>query len=75
MFGKEDNTYNELRENSIAKWLEDMSKHADIEVRGGTTVTREYLGELKKQIALLEEKSALKDRYLKKLKADKAELK
>jgi hypothetical protein len=71
MFGKEDNTYNELRENSINKWLEDMSKHDDVAVRGGTRVTGEYLADLKKKITMLEEKSALKDKYLKKLKADK----
>ncbi|MGB3368889.1 MAG: hypothetical protein WBA54_15435 [Acidaminobacteraceae bacterium] len=71
MFGKEDNTYNELRENSINKWLEDMSKHGDVAVRGGTRVTGEYLADLKKKITKLEEKSALKDKYLKKLKADK----
>ena len=68
MFGKEDNTYNELRENSINKWLEDMSKHEDITVRGGTKVTIEYLADLKKKIQALEEKNILKDKYLKKLK-------
>ena len=43
---QEDNTYNDLRENSI----------------------REYLEDLKKQIRQLEEKCALKDAYLKKMK-------
>ena len=49
---QEDNTYNDLRENSIRQWLEDMSRHED----------------LKKQIRQLEEKCALKDAYLKKMK-------
>lgn len=71
MFGKEDNTYNELRENSIKKWLEDMSKHDEIAVRGGTRVTGEYLDDLKKKIKMLEDKNTLKDKYLKKLKEDK----
>ncbi|MCT4632016.1 MAG: hypothetical protein N4A76_04665 [Firmicutes bacterium] len=71
MFGKEDNTFNELRENSINKWLQDMSSHGDIEVRGGTRVTIEYIEDLKRKITALEEKNALKDRYLKKMKLDK----
>ena len=27
---QEDNTYNDLRENSIRQWLEDMSRHEDV---------------------------------------------
>lgn len=63
---QEDNTYNDLRENSIRQWLEDMSRHEDVAVRGGVKVTAEYLEDLKKQIRQLEEKCALKDDYLKK---------
>lgn len=69
---QEDNTYNELRENSIRKWLEDMSGHEDVAVRGGVKVTQEYLEELKRQIRELEEKCALKDAYLKKMKEKSA---
>ena len=65
----EDNTYNEIREKSVRQWLQEMSTHEDIAVRGGVKVTTEYLAELKRQIAVLEEKNALKDTYLKKLKA------
>lgn len=65
---QEDNTYNDLRENSIRQWLEDMSRHEDVAVRGGVKVTAEYLEDLKKQIRQLEEKCALKDAYLKKMK-------
>ena len=65
---QEDNTYNDLRENSIRQWLEDMSRHEDVAVRGGVKVTAEYLEDLKKQIRQLEEKCALKDDYLKKMK-------
>lgn len=64
----EDNTYNEIREKSVRQWLQEMSAHEDIAVRGGVKVTTEYLDELKRQIAVLEEKNALKDTYLKKLK-------
>lgn len=69
---QEDNTYNELRENSIRKWLEDMSGHEDVAVRGGVKATQEYLEELKRQIRELEEKCALKDAYLKKMKEKSA---
>jgi hypothetical protein len=71
MFGKEDNTYNELRDKSIAQWLEDMSSHDDITVRGGVKVTKDYIAYLKKVIVSLENKSTLKDEYLKKLKSKK----
>ena len=47
---QEDNTYNDLRENSIRQWLEDMSRHEDVAVSGGVKVTAEYLEDLKKQI-------------------------
>lgn len=71
MFGKEDNTYNELRDKSIAQWLEDMSNHDDVAVRGGVKVTKDYIAYLKKVIVSLENKSTLKDEYLKKLKSKK----
>lgn len=71
MFGKEDKTFDELRENSINQWLEDMSSHEDISVRGGTKVTRDYILDLKRKIAMLEEKNNVKDKYLKKLKIEK----
>lgn len=71
MFGIEDRTYNELREKSMNQWLEHMGDHDDMVVRGGVKVTQDYIAELKKQINALEDKSALKDRYLKKMKLDK----
>jgi len=71
MFGKEDNTYNELRDQSIQKWLEDMSQHEEVAVRGGVKVTRDYILDLKKKISNLESKNELKNQYLKKLKNNK----
>lgn len=68
MFIKEDNTYNEIREKSIGQWLDEMSKHEDIAVRGGVKVTRDYIDYLKKQIQLLEEKNKLKDDFLRRMK-------
>ncbi|MSS64885.1 hypothetical protein [Velocimicrobium porci] len=65
---EQDNTYNEVREKSIRSWLEEMSRHEDVAVRGGVKVTTEYLDDLKKKIKVLEEKNKLKDDYLKKMK-------
>lgn len=73
MFGKEDNTYNEIRDKSISQWLEALSQHDDIEVRGGTSITKGYIEDLKKTIIALEDKNTLKDKYLKKLKMAKNE--
>lgn len=65
---QEDNTYNDLRENSIRQWLEDMSRHEDVAGPRRRESHRGYLEDLKKQIRQLEEKCALKDAYLKKMK-------
>lgn len=71
MFGREDNTYDELRENSIEQWFKDIDRHDDILVRGGVKVTRDYIADLKKKITMLENKNLTKDRYLKKLRSEK----
>lgn len=71
MFMQEDNTFNEIREKSIRQWLQEMSNHEDVAVRGGVKVTTDYLDDLKKKIAQLEEKNKLKDEYLRKLKNSK----
>ena len=68
MFGKEDNTYDELRDKAIIQWLDGMSRHDDIAVRGGVKVTKDFIEDLKKKIKFLEEKNALKDEYLKSVK-------
>lgn len=68
MFIKDDNTYNEIREKSIMQWLSEISQHEDVAVRGGVKVTTDYIHDLKKQITVLEEKNALKDKYLKQMK-------
>lgn len=66
MFGKEDNTYQEILEKSVERWLTDIENHDDIVVRGGIKAVREYIASLKKQNKMLEEKNQLKDFYLKK---------
>lgn len=72
MFVKEDNTYNEIREKSIRQWLQEMSVHEDVAVRGGVKVTEDYLNYLKGQIQELERKNKLKDGYLKKMREKKS---
>ncbi len=72
MFVKEDNTYNEIREKSIRQWLQEMSVHEDVAVRGGVKVTEDYLNYLKAQIQELERKNKLKDEYLKKMREKKS---
>lgn len=68
MFEKEDKTYDELRKKSIEQWLNDMSYHKDIEVRGGVRVTQGYIVDLERKINSLEQKNELKDKYLHKMK-------
>lgn len=69
MFGREDNTYNELRENSLNQWLDEMEKHEDVAVRGGVKLCREYMEHLKAENEALRAKDMLKADYLKKIKA------
>jgi polyhydroxyalkanoate synthesis regulator phasin len=68
MFFQEDTTFRDIREKSIGQWIQDMASHEDITVRGGAKAVGDYIEDLKKQISMLEEKNALKDEYLKKLR-------
>lgn len=70
MFGKEDNSYQEILEKSVEQWLVDVEQHENLIVRGGVKATREYIESLKKKITVLEEKNQMKDSYLKKLKSN-----
>lgn len=69
MFIKDDNTYNDIREKSVRQWLDEISNHDDVAVRGGVKVTQDYIDYLEKKISRLEEKNTLKDEYLKKMKS------
>lgn len=71
MFNRVDNTYNDLRENSLNQWLDEMQQHEDIAVRGGVKLCREYIEHLKAENKLLEDKDKLKSEYLRKLKQEK----
>ncbi len=67
MFIKDDNTYNDIREKSLNRWLDEMEKHEDIAVRGGVKLTREYVLHLKAEIERLKGENELKNSYLKKM--------
>lgn len=67
MFTREDNTYNEIREKSLAQWLSEMEAHEDIAVRGGVKLCREYIKHLEEKNKRLEEENELKNQYLRKM--------
>lgn len=67
MFGKEDTTYNDIREKSLLQWLDEMEKHEDVAVRCGVKLCREYMQHLKDQNEKLREENELKNSYLKKV--------
>lgn len=68
MFIKEDKTFQNIREKSVDKWLNDIHGHSDIEVRGGVQVTKDYIEYLKLRNKQLEDKYQLANKYLKQLK-------
>lgn len=67
MIIQEDNTYNEIREKSMKQWLNELAESEDIVNRGGARLTIDYLEHLNRKIKMLEDKNALKDKYLRKL--------
>lgn len=69
MFKEKDKTYDDLREKSTYQWLDGMSNHEDLTVRGGVKVTLAYIESLKKAITNLESENAIKDGYLEKMRA------
>ena len=66
MFGREDNTYNDIREKSLMQWLDEMEQHEDVAVRGGVKLCREYMQHLKDKNDKPKEEIELKNSYLKK---------
>jgi len=63
-----DNTYNDIREKSLNQWLDEMSEHDDIAVRGGVKLAKEYMQYLKDENNRLQSEIELRNEYLKKLK-------
>lgn len=71
MYFTDKSEYNDIREKSLAQWLDEMEKHPDIAVRCGVKLAREYVEYLQKEIEKQKSENALKAEYLKKLKANK----
>lgn len=71
MFTREDRTFDNLRENSVKQWLEEMSQHEDLAVRGGVRVTVDYINHLQQEIERLKESNELKKQVLKRMKENK----
>lgn len=63
----EDNTYNDIREKSLMQWLDDMEKHEDVAVRGGSKACKRVFCYLKEENKRLKAESSLKSEYLKKV--------
>lgn len=68
MIIKEDNTYNEMKRRTILNWLNGQMESGNNINSSGAKVTLEYIDYLNRKIRALEDKNALKDEYLKKLK-------
>lgn len=71
MYIKEDYTYRQMKQDSVMQWLNELLTCEDIVNKQGAKVTLEYIEILNKRIKELEEKNALKDEYLKKIKLSK----
>lgn len=67
MFIDEDHSFQDIRGKSVQQWLTEMSKHEDLEVRGGVRATMGYIEGLKRKIAQLEKMNDVKDHYLKRI--------
>ena len=68
---KEDKTYNDIRYRSLIQWLDEMSEHEDIAVRGGTKLAKEYMQYLMDENQRLQGEIELRNTYLKKMKMQK----
>ena len=73
MFIKEDNTYQDMIEKSTRQWLQETLESEDVVGRHGAKLTLEYIEHLNKKIEELEDKNALKDEFLRRLKQKKNE--
>ncbi len=70
MFIPEDTTYNDICEKSLNQWLAEMEQHEDVAVRCGVRLCRDYMLHLQQENEKLKQENALKNSYLKKLKAE-----
>lgn len=68
MYFREDNTYHEMRENSAIQWLKEVREGEDLVNKYGAKLTMEYIAHLQDKIKELEDKNALKEQFLKRMK-------
>lgn len=68
MYIKDDNIYSEMRKNSAVQWLTELTSSDDVVNKHGAKLTLEHIEALNKKIKELEDKNALKDEFLKRLK-------
>lgn len=68
MYFVEKSEYNDIREKSLAQWLNEMEQHEDIAVRGGVKLAKEYVQYLQDEISKLKSENALKVQYMKKIR-------
>lgn len=69
MFVKEDHTYSQMKQDSAIDWLKQLLTCEDVVNRHGAKITLDHIETLNRRIKELEDKNALKDQYLKKLKS------
>lgn len=69
MFGREDYTYSQMKKDSAIDWLNQLLTSKDVINRHGAKITLDHIETLNRRIKELEDKNALKDQYLKKLKS------
>ncbi|MBE5961820.1 MAG: hypothetical protein E7256_10665 [Lachnospiraceae bacterium] len=71
LFGREDTTFKEMRENSVMDWLKEVAASGDFVNECGAKLTMDYIKALQDAIQEEKKKSALKDDFLKRLKQKK----
>ena len=71
MFGKDDTTFKEMRENSVMQWLNEAANSGDFVSESGAKLTMDYIKSLQDAIQEEKKKNALKDDFLKRLKQKK----
>lgn len=68
MYFKEDHTYTDMRKNAAIQWLNGLLECEDLVNKNSAKVALQHIEYLNKQIKELEDKNALKDEFLKRLK-------
>lgn len=72
---QKDDCYNDIRKQSLMSWLDELDEHGDYGNQCGAKLARNYVAHLEEEIKKLEEKIAVREGYLKKLKLEILELK